>query len=44
MAFVCNEAYDDSGKYYPMKDTVRMTEKLTLFFFLEFLGVFHHLE
>ena len=32
MAKPCNEALQHRGKYFAMKDTILMTEKLTLIF------------
>ena len=39
IAFVCNEAYENCGKYFPLKDTCHMTEELTsIWFFRLFRG------
>ena len=40
IAFACNEAIENCSKYFPMKDTGHVTEKLTVIFFRLFM-VFH---
>ena len=38
MPFACDEAYENRGKYFPLKGIGHMTTKLTIFF--DFSGLF----